>query len=125
LSLGAVFVDEAACPGGGAGRFAPPPRALFWRGWGEFLSPPLDLPRLPAVLVHPRVALPTRDVFARLAAPRHEGGRADTPAVIPYDPLSYVLGRSNDLEGAAIALQPVVAYVLAGLRELGGCRLAP
>src|SRR5262249_34406470 len=45
------------------------PRARVMRGIGEVLSPVLNVPRLPAVLVNPGVAVPTRDVFARLAAP--------------------------------------------------------
>ena len=45
------------------------PRARMMRGIGEILSEPLDLPRLPAVLVNPGVAVPTKDVFAALAAP--------------------------------------------------------
>ena len=35
------------------------------RGIGEILSAPLDLPALPAVLVNPGVAVPTKEVFAR------------------------------------------------------------
>src|SRR5262249_56898276 len=46
------------------------PRPRRMRGIGEVLSEPLTLPRLPAVLVNPGVAVATRDVFAalRLAA---------------------------------------------------------
>ena len=43
--------------------------ARMMRGIGEILSEPLALPELPAVLVNPGVAVPTRDVFAALAAP--------------------------------------------------------
>ena len=39
------------------------------RGIGEILSEPIALPQLPAVLVNPGVAVPTKDVFAALAAP--------------------------------------------------------
>ncbi len=42
------------------------PRPRFMRGIGEILSEPLDLPRLPAVLVNPGVAVATKDVFAAL-----------------------------------------------------------
>ena len=42
------------------------PRPRLMRGIGDILSDPLDLPRLPAVLVNPGVAVPTRDVFAAL-----------------------------------------------------------
>jgi 4-diphosphocytidyl-2-C-methyl-D-erythritol kinase len=104
------------------------PRARVMRGIGELLSPPLDVPRLPAVLVNPRVAVPTRDVFAKLAAPRHEGvGSRDASADVPTDRpgyLSYIERGSNDLESPAIALQPVIADGLGALRALPGCRLA-
>ena len=46
------------------------PRPRLMRGIGDILSAPLDLPRLAAVLVNPGVAVPTKDVFARLAVPR-------------------------------------------------------
>ena len=45
------------------------PRAALMRGIGDILSAPLDLPRLPAVLVNPGVAVPTKDVFAALKLP--------------------------------------------------------
>ena len=114
------------------------PRARVMRGIGEVLSPPLDVPRLPAVLVNPGVAVPTRDVFAKLAAaplaappltaPRHAGGAPmAVPVGIPTDRsgyLSHVLAGSNDLEVPAISLQPVIADVLGALRKLAGCRLS-
>jgi 4-diphosphocytidyl-2-C-methyl-D-erythritol kinase len=42
------------------------PRPRVMCGVGDILSEPLDLPRLPAVLVNPGVAVPTKDVFAAL-----------------------------------------------------------
>jgi 4-diphosphocytidyl-2-C-methyl-D-erythritol kinase len=45
------------------------PKARMMRGIGEILSGPIALPELPAVLVNPGVAVPTKDVFAALAAP--------------------------------------------------------
>ena len=49
------------------------------RGIGELLSEPIKLPRLPAVLVNPRVAVPTKDVFAKLNAPRIVRAAASAP----------------------------------------------
>jgi 4-diphosphocytidyl-2-C-methyl-D-erythritol kinase len=119
------------------------PCARVMRGIGEVLSTPLHVPRLPAVLVNPRVAVPTRDVFAKLAAPPlaapqlaapqltappYEGGTSvDRTATIPTDCpgyLSHILGGSNDLEPPAITLQPIIADALDALRKLTGCRLA-
>jgi len=104
------------------------PRSRLMRGIGDVLSAPVGLPRLPAVLVNPRVAVHTKDVFARLGAPRiirvapDEAGDfppTDRPAL-----LSYLHHRGNDLQPPAIALAPVIAGVLAALQPLAGCRLA-
>ena len=45
------------------------PRPRLMRGIGEMLSRPFTLPPLPAVLVNPGVAVPTKDVFARWKPP--------------------------------------------------------
>jgi 4-diphosphocytidyl-2-C-methyl-D-erythritol kinase len=38
--------------------------------------------------------------------------------------VAYLSGHGNDLEPPAIEIQPVIARVLAGLRETKGCLLA-
>jgi 4-diphosphocytidyl-2-C-methyl-D-erythritol kinase len=112
------------------------PRPRVMRGIGEILSPVLPVPDLPAVLVNPRVAVPTADVFRALAAIRAK----DSPKKAASDPASALLEKGgtvspgemieavsrsvNDLEGAAISVQPIVADVIAALRALPGCRLA-
>jgi 4-diphosphocytidyl-2-C-methyl-D-erythritol kinase len=96
-------------------------------GIGNLLSPPLDLLRLAAVLVNPRVAVPTKGVFETLAAPRAVLAAKVSEDYPPIDRarlIEYLAARGNDLEPAAIALQPLVAEVLAALRRLRGCRLA-
>jgi 4-diphosphocytidyl-2-C-methyl-D-erythritol kinase len=104
------------------------PRPRLMRGIGDILSDPIDLPRLAAVLVNPGVAVPTKDVFARLAAPRSIRPATRAPAVnIPTDGAgfrAYLDAATNDLEAPAIALQPVISDVLDRLRALRGCRLA-
>jgi 4-diphosphocytidyl-2-C-methyl-D-erythritol kinase len=55
------------------------PRPRLMRGIGEILSAPLDLPRLPAVLVNPGVAVPTREVFAALKLPSPSPLSAHSP----------------------------------------------
>ena len=125
------------------------PRARVMRGIGEILSEPIDLPQLPAVLVNPGVAVPTKAVFAglRLASSpsplvgeRRGGGSCNFAPVVP-NTLPSPQGRGekkqlreqlltsladdrNDLEMPAIALAPVIADVLGDLRALPGCRLA-
>jgi 4-diphosphocytidyl-2-C-methyl-D-erythritol kinase len=98
------------------------------RGIGEALSPPLAMPKLTAVLVNPGVAVPTRDVFAILNLKPEDGLRRARPArAVPRSPAgvaSYLAGHGNDLEPAAIRLQPVIAKVLAALRSEPGCTLA-
>jgi 4-diphosphocytidyl-2-C-methyl-D-erythritol kinase len=104
------------------------PRPRVMRGIGEVLSAPLALPRLPAILVNPGVAVPTKDVFGKLAA-APSCGSAPAPAseTIPTDRegyLAYVQSQTNDLEPPALLVQPVVAEVLSALRALPSCRLA-
>jgi 4-diphosphocytidyl-2-C-methyl-D-erythritol kinase len=104
------------------------PRPRIMRGIGEVLSPPLTLPSLPAVLVNPGVALPTKAVFAGWKAAATPPVALDTAAIARLTSrealLSIVAAQSNDLEAPAIALRPVIADVLAALRVLPGCDLA-
>jgi len=104
------------------------PRARIMRGIGELLSTPLLLPPLPAVLVNPGVALPTKAVFAGWRPVAASATTLEPAAVAKLSSrdqlLQYVATQSNDLEGPAIALQPVIAKVLGELRKLAGCRLA-
>jgi 4-diphosphocytidyl-2-C-methyl-D-erythritol kinase len=100
------------------------PRVRRMRGIGDILSEPLDLPRLPAVLVNPGVAVATRDVFAALRLP--PGGGAAPGGRLPATPalLEEIADGRNDLEAPAVELEPAIADVLAVLRKLPGCRLA-
>jgi 4-diphosphocytidyl-2-C-methyl-D-erythritol kinase len=104
------------------------PRPRIMRGIGELLSLPLSLPRLAALLVNPGVALPTRPVFAGWKPPSKVPPGLDDATVGKVASADELLGliadQANDLEAPAIALQPVVARVLAELRELAGCKLA-
>jgi 4-diphosphocytidyl-2-C-methyl-D-erythritol kinase len=104
------------------------PRARMMRGVGEILSAPLALPKLPAVLVNPGVAVPTAGVFKALAAPPlASAAKPDDPIAADADLndiISAVAARRNDLEAPAISLQPVIADVLSALRASSGCRLA-
>jgi 4-diphosphocytidyl-2-C-methyl-D-erythritol kinase len=104
------------------------PKARVMRGIGEILSEPIALPELPAVLVNPGVAVPTKDVFAALAAPAVTSPaqtedfiaiNADAAALV-----SVLAARRNDLEIPAIKLQAIVADVLRTLQTSSGCLLA-
>jgi 4-diphosphocytidyl-2-C-methyl-D-erythritol kinase len=105
------------------------PRPRLMRGIGDILSDPLDLPRLPAVLVNPRVAVPTKDVFAALRIDSAKNPGAPTPPPVGGAGnraalLASLAGDRNDLEAPAIALQPVIGNVLSALHSLPECQLA-
>ena len=104
------------------------PRARMMRGIGEILSDPMTLPELPAVLVNPGVAVPTRDVFAALGARALTGPpEPDEFIAIDADAASLVpllAARRNDLQTPAIKLQPVIADVLRALERSANCLLA-
>jgi len=102
-------------------------RARVMRGIGDVLSPPLDLPGLPALLVNPGVAVPTKDVFATLGLAPSADLRPPETADVPRrrgDLIRFLQDRSNDLERPAVAVQPVIAEVLNALRLLPACRLS-
>lgn len=85
----------------------------------------VDLPPLPAVLVNPRVAVSTPDVFKRLKSrdnapmPERLPGFADTSALIDW------LGtQRNDLEYPAREIAPVIDTVLADIAATPHCGLS-
>jgi 4-diphosphocytidyl-2-C-methyl-D-erythritol kinase len=93
-------------------------------GIGEILSPPPRLPRFGMVLVNPGVAVPTPAVFrarqGAFSAPAElPGGWADAAAMV-----RDLAGTRNDLQEAAIGLQPVIGEVLGMLAALPGALLA-
>jgi len=103
------------------------PRPRRMRGIGEKLSAPLTMPKLAAVLVNPGAAVPTKDVFALLGLKPGVVKRAGKPRALPRARgalVEWLAGERNDLEPAAIKLQPVIARVLAALRREDGCDLA-
>ncbi len=99
-------------------------RARMMRGVGEALGPVLDLPALYAVLVNPRVAVSTADVFRALGL-KPGDAHDDTPhPAMGGDVIAMLAQARNDLEKPAIAVAPVIADVLAALRAREGLRLA-
>jgi 4-diphosphocytidyl-2-C-methyl-D-erythritol kinase len=85
-------------------------------GRGERLSPAPGLPPLDAVLVNPRVAVSTAEVYRRFDA---DGRFGDvTPPAAPEafedatELAAWLAGQRNDLEGAAVAVAPTVGTVL-------------
>lgn len=99
-------------------------RARVARGIGEQLSEPVAFERLPALLVNPRIALPTAEVFARF-----QPEDAVSPVLGPLPRTRGVLtgwlaGYGNDLTAAAVRRAPDIAGVIETLKALPGCRLA-
>jgi len=92
------------------------------RGVGELLSPPIDLPALPALLVNPGVAVVTRDVFGKLAGMHNQSGLADVPRKAGAL-IEYLKQHDNDLTEPASVCAPAIADVLAALRGLPGVRV--
>ena len=91
-------------------------RAAFASGVGERLEPAPLLPSCAILLVNPRVALPTPDVFKA-----RRGAFFESRPLHPWSDLgsfaAALAERGNDLTEAAITLRPVVAEVLAFLRN--------
>jgi len=128
LSLNDEHIRAAAQATGADVPVCLEPTARMMRGIGEVLSDPLRLPGLSAVLVNPGVAVPTKDVFAALAAPALTGPpQPDEFMVIDADAASLVpllAARRNDLQIPAIRMQPVIADVLQALERSPNCLLA-
>ena len=94
------------------------------RGVGDLLEV-VPLPTLYAVLVNPRLPVSTPSVFKALSSktnppmPDRLPAFADAAALI-----DWLGGMRNDLEPAALAVQPAIADVLDVLADQKGCGLA-
>lgn len=94
-------------------------------GIGEKLAPVTGLPRLPMVLVNPRVAVSTPAVFRQLARRDNPGLAALPKSFADVAALAAWLGSTrNDLEAAAMALHPEIADALAETGADDACLLA-
>ncbi|WP_112663342.1 4-(cytidine 5'-diphospho)-2-C-methyl-D-erythritol kinase [Microvirga flavescens] len=104
------------------------PRARVMRGIGTELSAPISLPRLHAVLVNPRVPVETPAVFKALGLqPGQSLGGEAHPSIGKTSTASLVerlKQARNDLEEAALRVQPVIADVLNLVAETKDCVLA-
>src|SRR6201996_2453985 len=108
-------------------------RACVMTGVGESLLP-LTLPKLPCVLVNPRMAVATKDVFAALGLRNGElrVGITDVLQAIAWPEAGASLeewveafaASSNDLEAPAMRIQPVIGEVISALNATNGAWLA-
>jgi len=99
-------------------------RAARMAGIGERVTPLADLPELFAVLVNPRVGVSTPDVFKAMKSRNNTPmPRAIPSGVSVAGFIAWLAEQRNDLEAPAIAVQPVIADVLAVLAQLPDVRL--
>jgi 4-diphosphocytidyl-2-C-methyl-D-erythritol kinase len=108
-------------------------RACVMTGVGETLLP-LDLPKMPCVLVNPRVPVATSAVFTALGLRHGEMlvGASDVIRAVAWpeagasfdDWIAMLTEGCNDLESPAMRIQPVIDEVLSALRGTPGVRLA-
>src|SRR5580693_5663470 len=104
-------------------------RACVMTGVGETLLP-LSLPKMPCVMVNPRVPVATRDVFNALGLRNGEllVGAADVMDAPGWpdkgasleDWVEALSAGSNDLEAPAMRIQPVISEVLSALNATDG-----
>jgi len=91
-------------------------RPVIAEGRGDRLSSPPAFPDLPVVLVNPRVACPTGEVYRAYDATAQFGGEVRGALRQAYgsaaDLAADLAGCRNDLEPAARALQPLIGEVL-------------
>lgn len=93
-------------------------------GIGEVLAPVEELPECWLVLVNPGVEVSTPEVFSKLRNRQNP----PMPEAIPsfedvVDFASWLGLMRNDLEPAAMQIEPVIATVLASVRAQAGCLL--
>ena len=109
-------------------------RACVMTGVGETLQP-LQLPKMPCVMVNPRVPVATKDVFAALGLRNGQLLVGATDILLqdrgwPDDGASLeewvetLAASSNDLEAPAMRIEPVIGQVIAALNAANGAWLA-
>ena len=108
-------------------------RACDMAGVGETLLP-LSLPKLPCVMINPRVPVATKDVFKALGLRTGEllvgaNDVIEAPAwpeagASIADWVAALLAVANDLEAPAMRIQPAIGEVLSALRSVDGVMLA-
>lgn len=91
------------------------PEAQRMTGIGEVLAP-FEIPKLDAVLVNPRIEVPTGPVFTAL---KQKGNPPMAP--LGADFIDWLSEQRNDLQAPALSVAPGIAEVLAAL---SGARLA-
>lgn len=133
LSLDDVRLQEVALATGADVPVCLHSRACDMTGVGEQLLP-LSVPTMPCVMVNPRLAVATKDVFAALGLRNGEllVGATDVLQSPSWpdagasleDWVEALATSSNDLEEPATRVQPVIGEVIAALNATNGAWLA-
>ncbi len=106
--------------------------ACTMTGVGENLSF-LSLPTLPCVMVNPRIAVATKDVFTALGLAKgealsgapHSGKKSwPSPGATLQAWCEAISAGTNDLEPPALKVEPRIGVVLSALKATPGVRLA-
>jgi 4-diphosphocytidyl-2-C-methyl-D-erythritol kinase len=102
-------------------------RPALMTGRGEMVAHVKGMPACGAVLANPRRELATERVYAALQSPPLATRQA-RPAPLDFEGsfealIDYARERANDLEPAALGLEPAIEEVLDELLRLGGARL--
>jgi 4-diphosphocytidyl-2-C-methyl-D-erythritol kinase len=112
LSLGA---DVPVCLAGSAAYFG---------GVGELITPVPDMPEFHLLLVNPGVAVSTPEVFKARKGAFHPAARLSAMPVTAAEMGDALRARHNDLESAAMTLQPIIGDVIDMLVASPGCLFA-
>jgi 4-diphosphocytidyl-2-C-methyl-D-erythritol kinase len=95
------------------------------RGIGEKLTGLPPLPQLGLILANPGVAVSTAAIFRARSGVPYSPEAPESPGWPSLTALvAQLTGEPNDLEAAAISLEPSIGSVLSALRALPGCLLA-
>ncbi len=118
LGLATHRLQEIAAPLGADVAMCVASIPAIARGIGNVLQPlSHPLPRMYAVLVHPRVPLLTKDVYAALEMPSAVAAWHETP-MNAADFCTSLAPTRNHLQRAAISVSPLVAEILLLLETL-------
>lgn len=94
-------------------------------GIGEEISPLPGMPPIDAVLVNPRRAVSTPAVFGAMQERSNPAMAQTLPSFAGFnDFVLWLAEQRNDMQSAAIALEPSIATVLTALQSDDSCRLA-
>jgi 4-diphosphocytidyl-2-C-methyl-D-erythritol kinase len=101
------------------------PELVRMRGIGDEIDHLDTPPDWPMILVNPRVSVSTPEVFSAMSLRDNPLMTEPFPDWSDFDGTIFWLSQQrNDMQGAAIELQPVIGQVLAELSQTEGCALA-